>query len=38
MEMSQERQPGVHLVNMVVNVLFNDSGIWLDFISPVVEE
>jgi hypothetical protein len=29
-----------HLVNMVMNVLFNDSGSWLDFmcIAAVVEE
>jgi hypothetical protein len=28
----------VHLVNMVMNVLFNDSGSWLDYIAPVVDE
>jgi hypothetical protein len=28
----------VHLVNMVVNVLFNDSGSWLDFIAYEVDE
>jgi hypothetical protein len=30
--------PAAHLVNMVMNVLFNDSGSGLDFISPVVDE
>jgi hypothetical protein len=30
--------PVVHLVNMVMNVLFNDTASWLDFIASVVDE
>jgi len=29
--------PAAHLVNVVMNVLFNDSDSWLDFISPAVD-